>query len=170
TRSQESGVRSQESEFLAPNPQHPTPNTQHPTPNTQCLTYGELNERANQLAHYLRARGVGPDVPVGICMERSLELVIGVLGVLKAGGAYVPIDPAYPEDRLTFMLQNAQAPVLLAQVRLAEWLRTYRGKVVRLDADWHSISDAETTNPSHITTPENLAYVIYTSGSTGRPK
>src|SRR5205085_2193053 len=100
----ESGVRSQESEFLAPNRQSRTPNTQHPTPNTQHLTYDELDRRANQLAHHLRSLGVGPDVAVGVCMERSLQLVVALLGVLKAGGAYVPLDPSYPPERLAFML------------------------------------------------------------------
>ena len=118
TRSQESGVRSQESEFLASNPQSPIPNPQSPlhpfTPSPlQHLTYHELNRRANRLAHHLRMLGVGSEVRVGVCMERSLELVVALLGILKAGGAYVPLDPGYPEERLAFMLQDSQAAMLI---------------------------------------------------------
>ncbi len=137
------------------------------------LTYRELNRRSNQLAHYLRSLGVGPEVMVGLCVERSLEMVVGMLGILKAGGAYVPLDPAYPAERLAFMLEDAGVPVLLAQQRLLERLAPHpltRARVICLDADWERIARESDQNlPSNVTA-ENLAYVIYTSGSTGRPK
>lgn len=134
------------------------------------LTYRELNRRTNQLAHHLRALGVGPEVPVGICLERSLEMVIGLLGILKAGGAYVPLDPAYPAERLAFMLEDAQPPVLLTQERLVAGLPEHGATVVCLDSGWGAIARESEENPINSTTPENLAYVIYTSGSTGQPK
>ncbi|MFQ5906231.1 MAG: amino acid adenylation domain-containing protein, partial [bacterium] len=148
------------------------------------LTYSELNARANQLAHYLRKSGVGPEVLVGICVERSLEMVIGLLGILKAGGAYVPLDPTYPRERLAFMLADAQVPVLLTQERLAEGFSEHSacdllmragtpalpGEVVCLDADWEVIAQESEENPISGASAENLAYVSYTSGSTGKPK
>jgi amino acid adenylation domain-containing protein len=134
------------------------------------LTYAELNRRANQLAHHLRALGVGPEVLVAICLERSLEMVIGLLGILKAGGAYVPLDPAYPKERLAFMLKDAQVPVLLTQERLVAGLPEHDTKVICLDSDWETIARENGENPGVSTLPENLAYVIYTSGSTGQPK
>src|SRR5919112_1141017 len=135
------------------------------------LTYRELDRRANQLAHYLRALGVGPDVLVGICVERSLEMAVGLLGILKTGGAYVPLDPAYPEERLSFMLEDAKAPVLLTLERLVEGLPYNHGaEVVRLDADWPIIARNAEENVTGGATADDLAYVIYTSGSTGRPK
>ena len=134
------------------------------------LTYGELNRRANQLAHHLRALGVGPEVLVAICLERSLEMVIGLLGILKAGGAYVPLDPAYPKERLAFMLKDAQVPVLLTRERLVAGLAEQDAKVVCLDSGWETIARESGENPGSSTRPENLAYVIYTSGSTGQPK
>ncbi|MGD1020131.1 MAG: amino acid adenylation domain-containing protein [Verrucomicrobiia bacterium] len=134
------------------------------------LTYEELNRRANQLAHYLRALGVGPDVLVAICMERSLEMVIGLLGILKAGGAFVPLDPAYPKERLAFMLKDAQVQVLLTQERLVARLGEHDAKVICLDSGWETIAHGSGENPGNSTLPENLAYVIYTSGSTGQPK
>ncbi len=134
------------------------------------LTYRELNRRANQLAHQLQALGVGPEVPVGICVERSLELVVGILGILKAGGAYVPLDPAYPKERLAFMLEDAQLPVLLAQERLTDELHEHRAEIVCLDAGWEVIAQQSQEKLVSGTTTDNLAYVIYTSGSTGRPK
>jgi amino acid adenylation domain-containing protein len=134
------------------------------------LTYQELNHRANQLAHYLRTLGVGPEVLVGICMKRPLEMIVGLLGILKAGGAYVPLDPAYPQERLAFMLQDAQTPVLLTQKRLMSLLPEHGAKVVCLDADWKAIALESEENPVCGVTPDNLAYVIYTSGSTGKPK
>jgi amino acid adenylation domain-containing protein len=134
------------------------------------LTYGELNRRANQLAHHLRALGVGPEVLVAICLERSLEMVIGLLGILKAGGAFVPLDPAYPKERLAFMLKDAQAPVLLTQERLVAGLPEHDAKVICLDSGWETIAQESGENPGSSTFLENLAYVIYTSGSTGQPK
>ena len=134
------------------------------------LTYAELNGRANHLAHYLRKFGIGPEVRVGICLERSLEMVIGLLGVLKAGGAYVPLDPEYPRERLAFMLEDAQPPVLLTTRHLADSLPTQAAMIVRLDADWSCIASECRANTQSGTTAENVAYVIYTSGSTGRPK
>ncbi len=134
------------------------------------LTYEELNHRANQLAHYLRSLGVKPEVLVGICVERSLEMVIGILGILKAGGAYVPLDPAYPKERLAFMLEDAQISVLLTQQRLVKELPQREAKVVCLDADWEIIAQKNHKNLSTKFTFKNLAYVIYTSGSTGKPK
>ena len=134
------------------------------------LTYGELNRRANQLAHHLRALGVGPEVLVAMCLESSLEMVIGLLAILKAGGAYVPLDPAYPKERLAFMLKDAQAPVLLTQERLVARLAEHDAKVICLDSGWETIARESGENPGSSTLPENLAYVIYTSGSTGQPK
>jgi amino acid adenylation domain-containing protein len=137
----------------------------------QQLTYRELNRRSNQLAHHLRELGVGPDVLVGICAERSLEMVVALLAILKAGGAYVPIDPSYPAERVAFMLNDAGAPFLLAQENLIQTLNTPNvTKVVSLDgADWTTAA-ASTDNLLRTVTDANLAYVIYTSGSTGRPK
>jgi amino acid adenylation domain-containing protein len=144
----------------------------------QQLTYDELNRKANQLAHYLQQLGVEPEVLVGICMERSLNMLVGLLGILKAGGAYVPLDPAYPKERLAFILQDAGVSVLLTQQNLAAQLPEHRARVICLDARWEEIArQSECTtrtlrdrNPTHETTPENLAYAIYTSGSTGQPK
>jgi amino acid adenylation domain-containing protein len=136
----------------------------------QQITYAELNRRANQLAHHLQRLGVGPDVLVGICAERSLDMVVGLLGILKAGGAYIPLDPAYPKERLTFMLEDAQAPVLLTQRRLLGKLPELNSRIVCLDVDWPLIEQGNEENPASRMTPDNLAYVIYTSGSTGRPK
>ena len=134
------------------------------------LTYGELNQRANQLAHYLRALGVGPDTLVGIYVERSMNMMVGLLGIIKAGGAYLPLDSSYPKPWLSFMLEDGQVPVLLTQQRLLEELPEHSATVVQLDTDWNVIAQQSEENPIHTTTPENLAYVIYTSGSTGQPK
>ncbi|NLG50019.1 MAG: amino acid adenylation domain-containing protein [Chloroflexi bacterium] len=137
----------------------------------QTLTYGELERRANQLAHYLQALGVGPQTPVGLCVEPSLEMIVGVLGVQKAGGAYLPLDPTYPAERLAFMLEDARVPVLLTQQHLQGALPAQEGvQVVRLDADWPTISQEDEGRPVCAATPESLAYIIYTSGSTGKPK
>ena len=133
------------------------------------LTYGELNARANQLAHHLIALGVGPEVPVGLCVERSLEMVVGLLGILKAGGAYLPLDPDYPRERLAYMLEDAAVAVLLTQRNLDERLPRQSAKRVYLD-DRENTAAYPETNPAPRVTPDNLAYVIYTSGSTGRPK
>jgi amino acid adenylation domain-containing protein len=136
----------------------------------QQLTYRELNARANQLAHYLRKIGVSREVLVAISMERSIDMVIAVLGVLKAGGAYVPLDPNYPADRLLYMIQDAGVAVLLTQQKLLETLPRHDAKLVCLDTELNRISKESRANPGDLTEPENLAYVIYTSGSTGRPK
>ena len=136
----------------------------------QHLTYSELNRRANQLAHHLRALGVGPDVPVGVCLEQSLEIVIALVGVLKAGGVYVPLDPAYPNERLAFMLEDTEAAVLLTQERLVAGLPEHEARIVCLDSGWAAVAREKPDNPVTSTMDENLAYVIYTSGSTGRPK
>ena len=134
------------------------------------LSYGELNGRANRLAHYLRRRGVGPDVPVGLLMERSAGMIVGLLGILKAGGAYLPLDPSYPAQRLRFMLEDAGARLLLTERRLGEAPTAEAVQAVYLDADWQAISREKAENPPNMTAAENLAYVIYTSGSTGQPK
>ena len=135
------------------------------------LTYGELNRRANQLAHYLKSRGVGPDVPVGVCLERSVEMVVGLLGVLKAGGAYMPLDPEYPASRLETMLGEIKAPVVLLQERFGAQLpAAASGERLCLDRDWEVVATQSEDNPSRRLSPENLAYILYTSGSTGGPK
>jgi amino acid adenylation domain-containing protein len=136
----------------------------------KSLTYGELNQRANQLAHYLRKLGVEAEVMVGLCVERSLDMVVGLLGILKAGGAYVPIDPAYPKERMAFMLQDAAVPVLLTQQNLRKRLPHSAARLIDLDTDWQKIARGSVENPVSTVTPENLAYVIFTSGSTGKPK
>ncbi len=136
----------------------------------QELTYGELNARANQLAHHLRRLGVGPEVLVGLCVERSVEMIVGLLGILKAGGVYVPLDPAFPTARLKQILSDAQPPVVLTQAHLAAGLPPHEGQCLRLDDDWAAIADESDENPSVAITSKNLVYVIYTSGSTGIPK
>ena len=134
------------------------------------LTYQELNQRANQLAHYLQSLGVGPEVLVGICVERSLEMVVSLLGILKAGGAYLPLDPALPQESLTFRLQDAQVPILLTQKGLLKREDAQVQTVLYLDADWELIAQESEANPNSKVIPQNLAYVLYTSGSTGQPK
>ena len=141
-----------------------------PVSTLQSLTYAELNARANQLAHYLQSLGVGPEVLVGICVERSIEMIVGLLGILKAGGAYVPLDPAYPQDRLGFILADTQVPVLLTQQKVITHLPRHDAQVVDLVADWPQIAQQPSHNPPCQATPANLAYILYTSGSTGRPK
>ncbi|MDM8560644.1 amino acid adenylation domain-containing protein [Candidatus Parabeggiatoa sp. HSG14] len=144
----------------------------------QKLTYKALNSRANQLAHYLQNLGVAANGLVGIYVERSLDMLVGLLGILKAGGAYVPLDPIYPQERLAFMLEDSQVSVLLTQEKLgiADWALKINDKVkiVYLDTDWAKINDdnllSVTNEALPITKPDNLAYVIYTSGSTGKPK
>lgn len=136
----------------------------------QALTYRELNERANQLAHYLQRVGVGPEVPVGMYLERSLEMVIGLLGVLKAGGVYIPLDPAYPRERLAFILADARVPVLLTQQQLVPELPPHQARVICLDSDQELLARERSENPWSRATADNLAYIIYTSGSTGKPK
>ncbi|MEH2041206.1 non-ribosomal peptide synthetase [Nostoc sp.] len=134
------------------------------------LSFDELNQRANQLAHHLQQLGVQPEVRVGICVERSLDLVIGLLGILKAGGSYLPLDPDYPPERLALMLQDAQAPILLTQKRLKTVLPQHQAKVVYLDADWEIINRTSINNPDTPVKSTDTAYVLYTSGSTGTPK
>jgi amino acid adenylation domain-containing protein len=136
----------------------------------QVLSYQQLNQRANQLAHSLQDLGVGPNVLVGLCVERSLDMVVGLLGILKAGGAYVPLDPSYPPDRLAFMVEDAQAPVLVTQQHLVSRLPAQRARVICLDADAAVLARQSTTDPLSATTADDLVYIIYTSGSTGRPK
>ena len=140
------------------------------------LSYRELNERANQLGHYLQKLGVGPETLVGICVERSLEMVVGLLGILKAGGAYVPLDPTYPPERLAFMIADAQTPMLLTQAKFKATLLEHLGfdtaktPILCLDTEWDLFADANLSNPSNQVKAEHLAYMIYTSGSTGKPK
>jgi amino acid adenylation domain-containing protein len=136
----------------------------------QTLSYRELNSRANQLAHYLRRLGVGADVKVGVCFDRSLEMVIGVLATVKAGGSYVPLDPEYPRERLQFMLNDAQCSVLLANERVLNALPKAKMPVLCLDRDWNKVERESDDNPQNENDGETLLYVIYTSGSTGQPK
>jgi amino acid adenylation domain-containing protein len=137
----------------------------------KTLTYRELDRKANLLAAHLIQLGVKPEVLVGICVERSLEMVIGVLGILKAGGAYVPIDPTYPPERISFLLEDAQVKILITQSSLENNLPPHQATTVCLDRDWESItSSVPSTVTSNSVNSENLAYVIYTSGSTGKPK
>ena len=141
----------------------------------QSMSYGELNRRANQLAHYLREVGVKADERVGICVERSLEMVVGLLAVLKAGGAYVPLDPAYPQERLNFMLQDSGARVLLTQSHLqelfggsSEWLQVL--DMTAAEVGWQEQPESNPKAEEVGLSAKHLAYVIYTSGSTGMPK
>jgi amino acid adenylation domain-containing protein len=136
----------------------------------QTLTYAELNARANKLAHHLRTLGVGPEVPVGVFMPRGLDLLVGMLAIFKAGGVYVPLDPAYPKDRLAYIMADSQVSVLLSLGSVVERLPEYGPPVVRVDDDAAAFEGASAENPAPASLPENLAYVIYTSGSTGRPK
>ncbi|HET7462386.1 MAG TPA: amino acid adenylation domain-containing protein [Longimicrobium sp.] len=148
-----------------------TPNAPAVVHEGGTLTCAELNRRANRLAHHLRSRGVGPDARVGICVERSPEMIVGLLAVLKAGGAYVPLDPDYPAERLAYMLADGAPAVLLTQAALAERFAGAPVPFLRLDADAAEWADRPETNPERgALTPEHLAYVIYTSGSTGQPK
>lgn len=137
----------------------------------RTITYAELERRSNQLAHHLRRLGVGPDRPVGLCVERSVEMVVGLLGISKAGGGYVPISPSYPPERISFMTDDAGVGVMLTQERLAERLGPAGSPhLVRLDSEWEVVSRESRARPEGGAGPENLAYLIYTSGSTGRPK
>ena len=147
-----------------------TPDAVAVTLGNQQLTYQQLNTQANQLAHYLKSLDIGADVLVGICVERSLAMIVGILGILKAGGAYVPLDPEYPQERLSFMLEDAQLSVLLTQQQLLESLPQHQARVICIDTDWKKIAQECKTNLENTATHDNLAYVIYTSGSTGKPK
>jgi non-ribosomal peptide synthetase component F len=134
------------------------------------LSYAALNERANRLAHHLRGRGVGPEVRVGVLMERSVEMVVSLLAVLKAGGAYVPLDPGLPAERLAYMLEDSGVAVLLTQERLRGILPASEVPALDVDAAWDAVARESAENLAPVVTPSNVAYVIYTSGSTGRPK
>ncbi|MBN3926168.1 amino acid adenylation domain-containing protein [Nostoc sp. NMS4] len=147
----------------------------------QQLTYRELNSRSNQLAHYLRSLGVGAEVLVGICLERSLDTVIGLLGILKAGGSYVPLDPTYPQERLAYMVKDAKLPVLLTQKKMLEICANFLPHeqsnsevkspiIISIDSDWEKIAQYNKEDLISEVTAKNLAYTIYTSGSTGKPK
>ncbi len=134
------------------------------------ITYDALNKRANRLAHHLRSLGVGPDVLVGLCTDRSIEMVVGILGILKAGGAYLPLDPTYPADRLAFLVEDSAVPVLVTQESYAESFGAEATALVRLDGDPETLARASDRNPESEVGPDHLAYMIYTSGSTGKPK
>jgi surfactin family lipopeptide synthetase C len=135
-----------------------------------ALTYRELNNRANKLAHRLRTLGIGSDTPVAVCMNRSPDLIVALVGILKAGGAYVPLDPAYPQERLAFMLEDTGAPVLITEDRIARIILDQRSHVILMDTGWDEIAGEPDGNPGIGVGPDNLAYIIYTSGSTGLPK
>lgn len=134
------------------------------------MTYAELNRKSNQLAHYLRRRGVGPDVIVGVCLERSVEMIISLLAILKAGGVYLPLDPSYPHERLLFMINQADVKIILSQKHLSGRLPACEAAIIAMDDDRDEISSENNQDPSHVSDPNNLAYVNYTSGSTGQPK
>ena len=134
------------------------------------LTYGELDARANRVAHHLQALGVGPEVVIGACFERSLEMAVAFLGVLKAGGACLPVDPSYPAERLAVMLADSEAPVLLTRECLLDRLPPHRARTVCLDTDWSDVARRPARRPVREVAPDNLAWLIYTSGSTGEPK
>ena len=136
----------------------------------ESLTYHELNSRANQLAHYMRTLGVGPESVVGICTHRSMDMIIGILGVLKAGGAYLPLDPSYPQERLSYILKDSHAQFILTQSGSVGSLPEEGPRTICIDQNWSDISAFSTDNPEKITSSDNLAYIIYTSGSTGNPK
>jgi amino acid adenylation domain-containing protein len=147
-----------------------TPNAPAVIYESEHLNYRELNERANHLAHHLRARGVGPDVLVAIALDRSIRMVVSLLATLKAGGAYLPLDPEYPPERLEFILEDARPAVLITQRSFSDRFLSFTGRVVHVDADWPRIAQQPAKNPAPLAQPGNLAYVIFTSGSTGRPK
>lgn len=145
------------------------PHSKFPIPKSE-IPYGELNQCANQLAHYLTRQGVTPGTLIGIYMDRSVEMVVGLLGILKAGGAYLPLDPAFPEKRLAFMLRDAKVPVLLTTAALLESLPENQAKTIAIDHDWEAISAESKENIPLVSSGDQLAYMIYTSGSTGNPK
>ncbi|MBC6431623.1 amino acid adenylation domain-containing protein, partial [Nostoc sp. HG1] len=147
-----------------------TPDNIAVTFENEQLTYQQLNQRANQLARYLELQGITPNTLVGICVERSLDMIVGILGILKAGAAYVPIDPTYPPERIAWILQNSQAKVLLTQQPLVAKLPPHQAQIICVDTDWKIIAQHSQENLEIATTPNDLAYIIYTSGSTGKPK
>jgi microcystin synthetase protein McyB len=130
----------------------------------QRVTYRELNERANRLAHYLIARGVGPEVRVGLCLDRSVDLLVGLLGVVKAGGAYVPLDPSYPADRLVYMLEDSAVGVVITQEALRASPAASRGATIFIDSGWSEIAACSARNTGREILADAIAYVIYTSG------
>lgn len=138
------------------------------------LTYGELNARANQIAHYLRSLGVGPDVLVGICFERGIEMIVAMLAILKAGGAYVPLDPRYPPDRLAFLIADTALGTILSDhvsgTKLPARSAISSPRILIVDAEGPAWAHFPESNPETAAGPRNLAYIIYTSGSTGRPR
>jgi amino acid adenylation domain-containing protein len=134
------------------------------------LTYFDLNQRANQLSHYLKKAGIGAEAPVGVCISRSFEMVIAILGIVKAGGAYVPLEPEDPAERIQYILEDAGIQVLLTEQSVGRKISRYSGRLIYMDRDWEEIAPKENHDPGNVVFPENLAYVIYTSGSTGRPK
>jgi amino acid adenylation domain-containing protein/non-ribosomal peptide synthase protein (TIGR01720 family) len=147
------------------NPQHPAVISEN-----QQLTYAELNSRANQLAHHLKKIGVGAETIVALCVERSLEMVVGLLGILKAGGAYLPLDPQLPQERLVYTIQDAGSSVILTQQHLVGLFGKQEVPIVCLDTEWDVIAGEPDINLSGQVAPENLVYIVYTSGSTGKPK
>jgi amino acid adenylation domain-containing protein len=136
----------------------------------ESVSYRKLDTRANQLAHYLQRQGIGPDIRVGLCLDRSIEMIVAVLGIFKAGGAYVPLDPNYPQERLAFLAKDADLQVILTQEKFQEHLSPLGVEQIFLDADWPVIAQEEASTPASEARADSLAYVIYTSGSTGRPK
>ena len=146
-----------------------TPQTIALVSGNERLSYRDLNARANQVANFLQTRGVGPEMPVGVCLERSAQMIVALLGILKAGGAYVPLDPGYPSERLAFTVADSRVSVLLTEKRLTHIFNERNAEIVCLDG-CTEIAAASVENPARKTTPENLAYIIYTSGSTGLPK
>jgi amino acid adenylation domain-containing protein/thioester reductase-like protein len=147
-----------------------TPNATAVIFGKESLSYQSLNQRANALAHYFRRLGVKPETLVGLCLDRSLDMIVGLLAVLKAGGAYVPIDPSYPQERIALILEDSQVSILLTASGCISALPTHSAKIVCLDTDWERIAQENSRNPEPLAEAHNLAYVIYTSGSTGRPK
>lgn len=138
--------------------------------NGESLTYLELNQRANQLARRLLAKGVTLETPVGLCIERSIEMIVGLLAILKARAAYLPLDPAYPEGKLEFMLTDAECPILITKSQHSNKFTSFHGEVISLDMEWEEIQKEDKENLDLETSPRQLAYIIYTSGSTGQPK
>jgi amino acid adenylation domain-containing protein len=147
-----------------------TPDAVAVTDETASVSYSELNERANQLAHHLRLLSAGPEVPILICLSRSVEMIVALLAVMKSGAAYVPLDPKYPQERLTYMIENSRSPVLITETELLDSLPQHHAAVVCIDRDAAVIAGYCRANLSATALASNLAYVIYTSGSTGRPK
>src|SRR5262249_50624118 len=134
------------------------------------VTYEELNRRANRVARYLSARGAGREVPIGICMERSIELVVGILGILKTGAAYLPLDPSYPTDRLRMTIDDASAPLVFTQRSFLERFYGHVRQTVCINCDWDRIAQCDDNDLEPATSADSVAYVIYTSGSAGAPK